>query len=241
MTIEMREGGGFQVSDSDVALTLLPLDRIDEAAKLTAEAFAGRPNAWRAIVGASSSRNEQLQFLQWLFARNLWLRRDSGCNRCVMSGGDLVCSFMFVPPDTPDVSVWDMLRAGLLKLPWLFGLDRFKRLLKAKNIEERELMELGEDVEGVFRLERMVVKPEMQGRGIGTRALGLALLEADLVSKAVILSTQEERNCRFYEALGFEVIQFGTRDIDGESYPIWTMRRPPKARPSGSKTPASPP
>ena len=121
-------------SAATISLTVLPTERIDDAAALTAAAFAGRPNVWRAVCGATTPVDVQQHFLSWLFARNLWLRQESGCNRVVMVDGELVCSFMFVPPEFPDVSFCDMVRAGLLKLPLLFGLRRLSRLLKAKSL-----------------------------------------------------------------------------------------------------------
>ena len=209
-------------SAATISLTVLPTERIDDAAALTAAAFAGRSNVWRAVCGATTPVDVQQHFLSWLFARNLWLRQESGCNRVVMFDGELVCSFMFVPPEIPDVSFCDMVRAGLLKLPLLFGLRRLSRLLKAKSLEEEELSTLGG-----FRLERMVVSPLMQGRGIGSRALQIALVEADAAGKPVVLSTNEERNVSFYSRLGFEVARSTTRDIDGESYRVWIMFRLP--------------
>ena len=126
--------------------------------------------------------------------------------------------------DTPDVSFCDMMRAGLLKLPLLFGVVRLQRLLKAKRVEEAELQGLD-----AFRLERMVVSPAVQGRGIGTRALRFALSEADAAGKPVVLSTNEQRNVAFYSRLGFEVVGSTTREIDGDCYSVWTMARPPRA------------
>ena len=205
-----------------VSLTTLSPEHIDDAAALTAAAFAGRPNVWGAICGSGTKVDEQRRFLSWLFARNLWLRRDSGCNRAALLGGDLVCTFMFVPPGIPDVSLWDMVRAGLLKLPLLFGFGRLKRLLVAKDLEEGEL----EGTEA-FRLERMVVAPAMQGRGVGTRALRAALSEADAAGVPVVLTTNEARNVAFYSRLGFEVLRSAKRSIEGESYQVWVMARQP--------------
>jgi len=57
----------------------------------------------------------------------------------------------------------------------------------------------------------MVVRPDMQGKGVGTHALKQALDEADDAGLPVMLATQEERNIRFYRRLGFEVVR--TDDI----------------------------
>eukprot|EP00435_Cladocopium_sp_Y103_P007196 s1042_g2.t1 len=106
---------------------------------------------------------------------------------------------MFVPPDTPDVSFWQMLQAGILKLPLIFGPSALRRLLQAKAVEEGEI-----NVDGAYKLERMVVEPSAQGKGIGTRALQLALTESDASGHPVLLTTNEERNVTFYQRLGFE-------------------------------------
>ena len=89
---------GMQAFADPISLTTLPLERIEDAAELSAAAFAGRPNVWRAICGVATPVHLQQRFLAWLFARNLWLRRESGCNRAVVLDGEVVCSFMFVGP-----------------------------------------------------------------------------------------------------------------------------------------------
>ena len=40
----------------------------------------------------------------------------------------------------------------------------------------------------------MVVEPSVQGKGIGTRALQLALTESDATGHPVLLTTNEERS-----------------------------------------------
>eukprot|EP00435_Cladocopium_sp_Y103_P011346 s1042_g2.t4 len=133
---------------------------------------------------------------------------------------------MFVPPDTPDVSFWQMLQAGILKLPLIFGPSALRRLLQAKAVEEGEI-----NVDGAYKLERMVVEPSAQGKGIGTRALQLALTESDASGHPVLLTTNEERNVTFYQRLGFEVIREANRELGGDSYSVWVMVRHPKPPP----------
>lgn len=133
---------------------------------------------------------------------------------------------MFVPPGTPDISFWQMLQAGILKLLLIFGPSAFRRLLQAKAFEEGEI-----NVEGAYRLERMVVEPSVQGKGIGTRALQLALAESDAAGHPVLLKTNEERNVTFYQRLGFEVIGEAKRELGGDPYLVWVMVRHPKSPP----------
>lgn len=47
----------------------------------------------------------------------------------------------------------------------------------------------------MFRLERMVVHPDMQGRGIGSSALLQVLNEANDAGLPLLLGTQEEEMC----------------------------------------------
>lgn len=188
---------------------ILPSDRIEEAAALAAAAFDNSP-IYNVICGPTCEPTFRQSFLQWLFEHNFRQRIGTDVNRCVLdSNGKLVAFFMFVSPDTPDVSLWDMIRAGMLKGLFQFGFGVAKRLVLIKNEYE-----LTEDIvlkknghKPIYRLERMVVHPDHQGKGIGSIALKHALKDADDKDLQVMLSTQEERNVRFYERLGFEVVQ----------------------------------
>ena len=76
-------------------------------------------------------------------------------------------------------------------------------------------------------LERMVILPEYQGKSIGTRSLR-AIPEEELSQGLdVHLQTNEERNVRFYERLGWEVIhdQDYCQDDPDYSFHSWHMVR----------------
>ena len=188
---------------------ILPPDRITEAATLAAAAFDNSP-IYNVICGPNCEPEFRQSFLQWLFEHNFRQRIGTDVNRCVLdSNGKLVAFFMFVSPDTPDVSLWDMIRAGMLKGIFKFGFGVVKRLVTIKeeyeHIEDIVLKKNG--YKPIYRLERMVVHPDHQGKGIGSSALKHALKDADDKDLQVMLSTQEERNVRFYERLGFKVVQ----------------------------------
>ena len=82
-----------------------------------------------------------------------------------------------------------------------------------------------DDRRDCLKLQRMVVCPSLQGRGIGSSALRDALHEARSVP--VILGTQEYRNVVFYLRLGFRVIdhrRFGDREAGFETWTLWRPR-----------------
>ena len=173
------------------------------------------------------------QFLTWLFERNFRLRLGTSVNRAVFDNSSsdgkkkkLLAFFMFVSPDVPNVGLLDMLREGFLLAPIKFGFGVMKRLLSIKDEYER-IEHAVMDKHGItslYKLERMVVHPSYQGKGVGSKALQQALDEADTKGLPVLLGTQEERNLRFYSKLGFEVVD--TSNLSGCTH--WSMLRQPQ-------------
>lgn len=216
---------------ADGELTTLPVERLAEAAAVTAAAFEASP-VYVALAGRDALPNDRRRLLRFIFERNLWLRMPSGCNRVVIHDGRVVCSFMLVTPAVPKVRTVDMVRAGLLKLPFLFGLGVLRRLFtlisRGEAIETAIKAELGHPP--MCLLERMVVAPEMQGQRIGSRALAQALGETDAAGCHVLLATNEERNVTFYSRLGFRVVRRVDEEVEGFQYTAWYMVRPPTTR-----------
>jgi GNAT superfamily N-acetyltransferase len=230
------------------ALQWLHPSQVDEAAALAAAAFVHSPAY--AYIYEGLDEGQRVAALTWLFAVNIRLRTaefgpssTQGCGRCALAEGGtaaspgkkMLCFFMMQPPSVTDISALTMLANGMLYFPCRFGWRPLVRLLQVKGYHER--------VEEVVRarfaglkfahLERMVVHPSAQGGGIGTRCLSAALAEAAEVGHAVLLSTQSERNVKFYRKLGFEQVDcdtgyFKTTSSSGETN--WTMiKHPPKS------------
>jgi hypothetical protein len=112
----------------------------------------------------------------------------------------MICSFSFLPSNM-SFSLWEKIQFGLLKLPFEIGLKGFFRILKAEAVYAEKCKK---HLNGRLAIEvgRMVVHPSCQGKGTGLRCLGNALKEeADKQGLLVILSTQDERNVRFYSKL----------------------------------------
>ncbi len=75
-------------------------------------------------------------------------------------------------------------------------------------------------------LESIGVEPARQGEGIGTGLVRCVLDEADAQGAPAYLETETATNVRFYERLGFEVVeQHVAQAVD---VPIWLMVRPPR-------------
>ena len=202
------------------------MEHLADAALLTSQAFQTAP-AYVAMVPDPSRR---AAFLRWLFERNFWLRLGSESAHCVFDDHELIMVFMLEVPSLPRLSLWAMLRAGLAAGYLIHGFGPMRRLLATKAwFEAKEREALGERFGTVARLERVTVLPCRQGHGVGSAALRAALQRTDALSLAVVLSTQEERNVRFYRRLGFGVIAEEGCPC-GDGYWNWIMLREPGTR-----------
>lgn len=70
--------------------------------------------------------------------------------------------------------------------------------------------------------------PAMQGRGLGGRTLAPGLAHADREGLVACLETSSTSNVRFYEHLGFEVVEHW-KIADGAGPDLWTMQRAPRS------------
>jgi hypothetical protein len=112
----------------------------------------------------------------------------------------LVC-FFFLTPSDYQFSLWQKLCYGLGMIPLELGWQAFSRMLKAADFHEERMGKLLNGRKALV-LERMVVSPECQGKGLGSKCL-LEVLEkeADAQNLPVILSTQSMKNVNFYKKL----------------------------------------
>ncbi len=68
---------------------------------------------------------------------------------------------MLVPPESKKLTFWEMILAGVLWIPFFYGLQTFRRLLSvADAVGENERRILGSEV--FWQVQRMVVLPRCQ-------------------------------------------------------------------------------
>merc|ERR1712038_944166 len=181
------------------------------------------------------SRHEALR---WLFVKNLTIQlKNDVVAKCVYvrkpdMKPKMVCFFMLVTPDVEDISTWKMIKNGMFLFPLKFGLRACQNLLKVKDyidgltndyIASKQRKAAAAAVKykssGQYCiLERMVVHPSFQSKGIGSHYLKKALLAGDV--QFYILQTQEKQNVTFYSRLGFEVVN---KDEANFSCTNWVM------------------
>ncbi len=110
--------------------------------------------------------------------------------------------FFMLVPSTERPSLWLQIQAGLLMLFWISGWTIIQRLIKAGDFCEEQEREIMQGKGKYLSLQRMMVAPELQGKGLGSAKLGQVLHEvADKEQLPVVLETQREKNVRFYTKL----------------------------------------
>lgn len=193
----------------DLKCQILPVTFINEAAQVMSEAFSDSP-AYNYIF--QHDQEYRRHALEWLFRRNLRLvcRRYPSALRGILNEmGQVVACFLWTPSPHHQSSTWDMLVAGMWLVPYRFGIPTLMRL-----------MQLADDFDGCQKrffdnnngsssnnnfvlLERMAVRSDCRGVGFGTQALQSVISQTH---RPMCLATQEERNVRFYQRLGYSVV-----------------------------------
>ena len=178
----------------------------------------------------------RIKALEWLFdmTLHLMLQKSPECLRGIVNpDGTIICCFMWVPATAAKLTPWELLKAGLWQLPFRFGYATMSRLVSLLNAMEAT-MGIVKDVDGntcedFVMLQRMVVLPSCQGKGVGSRALRAILKEHCATARLPIhLETQEEPNVRFYQRLGWEVSGEQDHFEDDHEYKFhsWQMVHP---------------
>lgn len=134
-------------------------------------------------------------------------------------------------PDLQGAAIWlgpgielgitEMLRTGLIKMPFMFGWSAFMRSMRLNN----QIEKVQERLVGDRRWYLMVlgVAPSAQRQGIGGALMQPILERADAEGIPCYLETFGEENLSFYENHGFIVRSRGT--ILGDGPPYWAMVR----------------
>jgi len=197
---------------------ILDESHIEKCAHVMAQAFCDSPS-YKYIFQNFAQEKDRIHALQWIFTRNMYLlfrkypsalrgmvkaTQNSNGEATTTEKEQVVACFSFAPNPHQKKSFVELLSIGLWQVPFRFGLGSYRRLLQVvEDMENKYAKSFDMAEENYIMLERMVVLPEYQGQGLGTKALKAALEESTNVE--VRLSTQEERNVTFYKRLGFEV------------------------------------
>ena len=207
-------------------LRALQEPQIVPVAALLADAFVDN-TAYGFLFPELVSRKKKLADF---FARNLTTHLPYRCTFVWAPAPDEVFATVTLrPPSGVPVSIWTMIRRGLLPFAMRNGGGAVRRLFYLIEQTERIDKEASSG-RAHWHVHMMAVRPDRQGSGIGTRLLS-DVFAADGGPSAsqhpISLTTERPENLRFYSRLGFELqreYQLGGL-IGGQSFRTWTMLR----------------
>lgn len=106
---------------------------------------------------------------------------------------------------------------GYASLPFYFGLSAALRLQAHEDWCNERIVEHG-SVEAAY-IQAVAVEPDSAGRGLGNNLVTNALSRIGATHRVCVLRTEQPRNVRFYEKVGFRCVQHVVRRELG--IPTW--------------------
>ena len=191
---------------------------------------------WEDVDGAATTLERAFStdpMFTWIFPdptrRSQSLRR---INRVALEYGlryghvtqsdDGMAVAVWTPPGRA-ITVGNMVRSGILTVPFRVGFRPFVKFMGANDVMGRIHKKYAPEPHWYLLI--IAVDPELQGRGRGTALLKKGLARADQANCPCYLETSEERNLAFYERHGFRVVESTSLGDGGPTG--WAMRRDP--------------
>jgi ribosomal protein S18 acetylase RimI-like enzyme len=198
----------------DNKLVQLEVAQTGQAAELLARAFHNDP-LYMLVIPEADKRAE---VLSWLFDRVVHYSLLYGEVHTTRMLEGVAC---WLPPGQTELTIGRVVRSGLYATPLKMGLAAYRRfdtyMGYAGKLHKRYAPE------SHWYLWAVGVNPPSQGRGIGGRLMEAVLVRASADGTACYLETGVERNIRFYEKHGFEVV--GEGRVPGQGVQVWAMLR----------------
>lgn len=130
-----------------------------------------------------------------------------------------------LPPGHTEISLWEYVQNGFLLTPLLLGLRNYVRSMDCERFVGRTQAQLMQG-RPHFYLWGLAVDPARKSNGIGTALLQPVLEKAGTQKMPIYLETHDERNVRYYQRYGFNLIH--TANIPKHNLPIWCMAWEPQ-------------
>ncbi len=198
------------------------IERLDPPRYQQARVTLGRAFCdYPLMVYAQASDRRRAPAVTHLYGAILWDTFRWG-EVHVTPGIAAVCAWL--PPERSVPTFWRQARAGMLQLPFRFGLAGFRKLVAYDEIAQR----LHHDHAPMphYYLSAIGVSPERQGQGLGSAVMQPMLARADEQKLHCWLDTHLPENVRLYERHGFHVAQMV--EPAGHPVPVWGMLRTPR-------------
>ncbi len=196
---------------------LLAASQIREAGHVLARAFLHDPLCTYITPGDA----KRARTLPW--SMTAFIRYSHPFDTVYATAGIIEGVAVWAPPGHADVTLWGMLKAGLLEAALKIGVRDTGRFLNVVNYLEE--FHKQEAPPRHWYLMWLGVDPPSRGRGIGSILLQPILSQADHEGLPCYLQNTNANNLAFYRKHGFEVVS--QIDVPKGGPHMWTMRRDP--------------
>jgi GNAT superfamily N-acetyltransferase len=212
--------------DNSPAIAPLCAADVPRVAQLLAAAFVDDP-AYRYLF---PERTAGQLALHDFFARNLRAHLPLVCSHVLLSAeAATLATVTLRPPGGLSLSLPSLIARGLAPFLFAHGPAATRRLLWLKQSYDRLEREAVGGGEHCY-VHMMAVRPELQGRALGSALLG-EILARNAARVPCVLTTHFQRNVVFYRRFGFEVsAELRLRPPGSEPYTVWSMVRPSAGR-----------
>jgi ribosomal protein S18 acetylase RimI-like enzyme len=129
-----------------------------------------------------------------------------------------------LPPGHTKISTWEYLQNGFLLTPFMLGFRNYRKSMECEDFVGLTQENLMKD-RSHYYLWGLAVEPSCKAQGIGSALMQPVLAKADAQKMPVYLETHDEKNVRYYQKRGFDLIH--TVRIPKHELPIWCMLREP--------------
>ena len=175
----------------------------------------------------------RLDGLTEFFSGNLRVHLPHACTHVSLDERGPCATVTLRPPGGVPISTLTMLRHGLVPFAFAHGRAAVKRLLWLKKTYDALEAEAAQNRPHWY-VHMMAVRPDQQGRGLGSRLLEHMLARTADAGTPLqcVLTTHLRQNLVFYQRAGFELT--GERKLeppDASPYTVWAMVRPPREAP----------
>jgi ribosomal protein S18 acetylase RimI-like enzyme len=129
-----------------------------------------------------------------------------------------------LPPGHTKISIWEYVQSGFLLTPFALGFRNYKRSMECEDFVGNTQIKLMKNRPHYY-LWGLAVDPRQKAQGIGAALMRPLLAQADAQKLPVYLETHDEKNIRYYQKHGFDLLY--TTCIPKYQLPIWCMLREP--------------
>ena len=198
---------------------------INEVAEMLTDAFHTNP-AYSIVF---KKEYQQKEGLLWLFKASLILNNHKQTLTYVIKEkdtGKIIGTFTLIPPQGVKKGIAVYSQIGIFGFIGKFGLGAFLRMLRLDDSNKLTLKKsIKEDA--YYYLSMVVIREAYRGKGIGSYAISNAIQEliaSNPSCRIIGLTTQLSENVTFYSRIGFDLLDEGYIDFEGDRYYNYNMK-----------------